>query len=545
MLTQLSPVILDRVLEYVDPTSLVNLACTNYQFYSPCLAKLYREIVVFSTCSLVPKTHRKLSFNDKTVICGLSQCHDTVKNLKMVEVRLSALNSALSINSDLPNLVKKVSVFDTFNQAVDNEIVQLLGKISANVYVENDKLRKYLKSKISFNSIIVDHVSDFKDIDELDIRTGHCEQKQLFFSKKRSYVIQNPSFFSYLKKNSLKIFPTSINIDRNTELSVIDMQHLKNLEVSLDPHTNLDFITKSIDLYRLQKLSIVQPDLYDHNRNEKTDLKLIEWLSLHANEFRSLSYLSISYNPPLTGQIVDEFEGNYLKKIEVLETLVNVINTLATPKINLVLPNYLEVLSCYEQPMNNLMWNGCKCGYCSVWLEKLDDFVNFHKYFDESSNYWKDLNNAITLNSLAQNYRCRYLARNNFDMCGSVRFQNWDFHTNHFAPIQFQCCSLQTVYESEYNDGREIYFDTSSTQAPCQYRQLFIHLDICMVHYLQGIVNKLVRLDRGNAESFEITDGDINDGDEPINLQNLYVSGFRFAFDKEMNGTNFYESYYD
>ena len=41
----------------------------------------------------------------------------------------------------------------------------------------------------------------------------------------------------------------------------------------------------------------------------------------------------------------------------------------------------MKSLSCYEQMMNNLLWNGCKCDDCTIYLGDLDKHLMCHEIF--------------------------------------------------------------------------------------------------------------------------------------------------------------------
>lgn len=539
MLLQLPPKILNLVLDYCPPQSLINLALTCFQLYHPCQKHLYKEVLVIPSTKILPHANRKHEYYSKSMIYGLLNCTDKDKNLKMVRARLIALNTSIEINPELSFQMKKISIFGDYDPPLVEQLNQLLQTVSCKVYVQSKKLRRQLKAQ--YNKIAVEKPEDFGGSDELEIWCGGGFE----LATARHFTVKNPKIYNYLKENNIEIYPESINLDRHTDFSVLNLKKLKNVELTIETPEDLPLLAANLPLNQLQKIVFVQPNVYEHNVNEALDLQIIAWFAANVKRFNKLTYICVDYNPPLDGDIRDDFEGNYLKRIEVLIAFVKVINQMPTPKINLVFPNYLSMISCYDQQMSNVMWNGCKCPYCEVYLEKIDNFVNYHKYFDSKQEYWKDLNNVIAFNSFGQYFNKRYTNCNNWDYLGPVKYEHWDFHHNKFSPIQFQCFNLQTVYDNEYNDEKDVFFDANSKSQPCEYTQLFPFVNICIIHFLQDIVNQLVSLNRGNAESFEIQDSDLNDGDEQINLQNLYLNGFQFAFDKELNGTNFYQSYYD
>lgn len=542
MLTKLEDSIVARILDLLPQQSLFNLALTNYQFYTPCLAHLYKHISIVEAGKVAPHNNRKLNFQTATLMYGLTNVADKSVNLKLVETRLKIFNQAVEINSQLLEYIERLNIFGEFNEAIQQELINLLSTLKSltKVYIKDDVLRKLLKKRVQFTSIIIDYEDEGSCSDEIEIR---CEKNnKLDYKMVKSLMIRNPKFYRFIKSLDYKISPETINI--NEDASNIDFKNIRYLELEVGENTNLNKLSLNINLRQIRKLMIYQSNPYDHNKNEVISVKIYKWLVVNRDEFESLSYFGMIFNTPLKGEIQDDFDGNYLKKIEILVAVVQVINTFKHP-VNVVLPNYLEVLTCYEQRMNHIMWNGCKCSHCSVYLDKLDHFIHFHKYFDDKMNFWKDLTNPIVLNNLAQYFSTRYLNTNPFDYLTDIQLTDWDFHKNSFAPIQFQCFYSQTVYESEYNEDGDVWYDCLTEPKDCGCSKLFLQLNICMVHYLQDIMRNIISLSRGDAESREIASENMNDGDLPVRIPNLSINGFQFVFDKELNGTNFFESYYD
>lgn len=542
MLTRLDNTILGGIIDLLPPQSLINLALTNYIFYTPCLIRLYKHIAIVEAGKVAPHNNRKVNFQTSSLIYGFNNVADKRINSKLIETRLKILNQAIQVNPELLDYIEKLSIFGEFNAVIQDELLTLLSMLKdlTKVYIKNDKLRKHLKSKVLFTSIIIDFHDEKSSSDELEIR---CDKNyELNYKNVKSLMIRNPRFHNFLKSLEYQITPQTVNINKDS--SNIDLKNIRNLELEVDENTNLNLMCMKINLRQIRKLVINQIPPYEHDVNEKIDVNIYKWLVFNADEFQNLNYFAILYNTPRKGEIKDDFDGNYLKKVEILTAIVQTINKFNLP-VNVVLPNYLEILTCYEQRMNHIMWNGCKCDHCSVYLDKLDHFIHFHKYFDDKMNYWKDLTNPIVLNNLAQYFSTRYLNTNSFDYMTDIQLTDWNLHSNSFAPIEFQCFYSQTVYESEYNEDGDVWYDALSDPKDCGCSKLFLQLNICMIHYLQDIVRKIVSLNRGDAESREFHIEDMNDGDEVMKIPNLLINGFQFVFDKELNGTNFFESYYD
>lgn len=553
-----------RLLGFLEPQSLIYLAQTNYAYYHPCIKTLYQTITIIPNSKLSTKATRIKNFQDchGAVLSGLQDCYDVYKNLLMVRAKLQALNVALSINPELIQFVEEVRIFESFDKQPDilAELVALMDRISVNprtkVFIDNDNLRKVLKKrcKTQINSIIIDYEDEYETvsrIDEVDVRVGRFTEVPSF-KKVRSIVIRDPKLLLYLKTHGIVLSPESVNVDKHTDTSVVNLGCVKNLEVVIqdDQDDVLMELAPLLNIRHIRKLVIVENNLYQHEKNELIDIKVLKFLNLFQRQFDNLSYLMIKYNPPHDGIINDGFEGNYLRKLSIITLLTSVLNNFPITKINLILPNFLMVLSCYEQAMNNMMWNGCKCPYCDQYLNRLDEFINYHKYFDPRDNYWKDLTNTIVLNTLSHYYQQRYLVKNNWDYMnsGTLQIKYWNFHNNYCSPIQFQCSVLQNVFQSDYNEKdeeEEVFFDSYQRFHQCEYLWLFPRIAKCLTHYLQDINHQLINLNRGDAESFQLSLNNLNDGSESVNVLNLSINGFQFYFDKELNGTNFVESYFD
>ncbi|CAH6723470.1 hypothetical protein CLIB1444_15S01992 [[Candida] jaroonii] len=311
-------------------------------------------------------------------------------------------------------------------------------------------------------------------------------------------------------------------------------------EVTLNLDKPVDLLSMKIDWSKVKKLVLIYTQPYDHKTSELIDLSLLKFFNNPLN----INYIVIKYNPPKDGLIDDGFEGNYLRRIRILTTMIKIISRWPV-KVNLVLPDFLQVLSCYEQSMNHMMWNGCKCVHCDKYLVELDDFIHRHKYWDQKLNYWKDLDNSIMINQLGQFFQYRYTNTTEYDYLNQLQLVDFNIHKNFFSGIDFQCFDSENVEHSEYNDEEDVFFDALETVKHCKFNELFQHLNISMIHYLETIIVSLIDLDRGDAESRDLIDEFLNDGENQINLCNLGLNGFQFYFDSEINGTNFFKSYYD
>lgn len=559
---------IDRIIDLLPQQEVINLALTNFKFYKLCMKKLYRSITLIPTSTLNQNDTRKTNYQDsnKTIVYGLKNNSNKVINLKLIEVRLQVLNQAIQINPELNDYINDIDIFGEYNQAVNNEIHKLLTLAKgAKVFIKNERLRKWVKKYTEINSLVIDNSDELsRDINEIQL---NCQLPQHFidFNRFESILIDDSrydEFFRYLNEKNLVIAPKAINIkcDHNIKyLDYINFDNIKHLQISLGCNESncdkeciddfLSILTDIINWSQITKLNIIQTNPYNHRNSEKIDILVLRFL--HKLKFRKLSYLFFKFNTPKDGIIDDGYEGNYLRKLSIYHNLlIKLINSFNTPKINLVLYDFLDVLTCYEQPMNTMMWNGCKCDYCDHHLQLIDDFIMFHKYFNKSEKYWKDLNNSIVLRSLSENFKQRFLVKDYWSINSfPLQYVDWDLHSNDFSPMPLQCLNTESYNQSEFDEDDDVFFDAVTFN--CKYepnktqKSIFNTLSKCLIHYMDDLNFRVINLNRGDAESMFLTIDDLNDGDTNTNIVDLYTNGFVFCFDRELNGTNYFINFYD
>ncbi|RCK65481.1 hypothetical protein Cantr_01296 [Candida viswanathii] len=77
--------------------------------------------------------------------------------------------------------------------------------------------------------------------------------------------------------------------------------------------------------------------------------------------------------------------------------------------IILVLPNLFQSFAGYEQHMNTVLWNGCKCTHCNVYLQLIDEYLMYHKFYEKESRRYKDLNCLHLFSEIGQQLNLRMI----------------------------------------------------------------------------------------------------------------------------------------
>ncbi|ABN67297.2 predicted protein [Scheffersomyces stipitis CBS 6054] len=609
-LMDLPPAVRNNVLQFLPQQALINLASTNYVFYKPCMQRLYEKILIQKDPILKSDpTGRKNDFSDgnHTVIYGLS--HQSSKGkvwsdsaqLKMINARLSVLNSSLSINTELLGFIREIHILDDFNKfGHDHAIVENLTKLVVQLkgyqldkfFIGSVKLRKKIDvSGIKLKSVVVDTVEqfnalgmDYLPVEKLNIHNfKKLELESLILpSEERSYwnfakeIIIAHNF--NLKVATFKLMLTE-GIDVCVQLvKSLYWPHVKNLEIILgNEEEDSDLVIDLLNLIpteyciHLEKLSIIQYGVYTtHKSNEIFDMNIINFID-NLVQFQSqsitkskLRYISIKHNLPGTANFDDGFEGNYLRRYKlfghVLPKILVSHRDEEQSKINLFLPNLFQSFACYDQPMNTMLWNGCKCQHCEEYLGKLDHFLMYHKYYNFRLKSYRDLNSSLIMFTIGH-FLSQRLPENELltGLCYlhfPLRNVLWNFHDNAIK-VPFRCYDIQIVDQGEYDgekddleEEEDVFHDAQDEISHCTYNSAVYNrnIPICISHYLDDLVLKLINLNRGNAESDDLG-GEFNDGgdsdDLKLNINKLSLNGISFTLDKELNGTHFFEDLYD
>ncbi|KAI5970799.1 hypothetical protein CANMA_000218 [Candida margitis] len=584
--------VLQNIIKFLPQQALINLATTNYEFYHPCLQQLYSKIVISQYAPLRLKItksdhRREVDFQDSTrsVIYGFENSLKEGLNMKMIHARILVLNQALQINPELAGYVKEVHILgDEYSDDVI-AAVQSLASILKQLdifYIDNEKIRSKVDlSHLKLRRAVVDNVNILGDgiegllvgsIDKIgNLSSIASNLKELippfeedsYWKWIRTNMFPDNVHFSKLEKFRLVFHPSAFN-DNISLIKLIRWSNITELEIVV-PYPQVsnieDYVFDCFDaipsqLPRLNKLSIVQGSVFPtHEINESYDLTMFNFINTYIEH---LSYLSIKHSVPQLGNFPDGFEGNYHRRYELYTTILPKLLTKSsksTSNFILDLPNLFHTFTCYEQYMNTVIWNGCKCEYCDIYLDKLDHFLFQHKYFDQDSQRYKDMNASHLLASIASNLNKRLIPSSSLlTQLDQPSFPIWkciwDFHSIENSK-KFKCLEKLTIDQGEYDEGD--YPDEEQVEICESNKNFFARIPKAISHYMNDVIQEILNLHRGNAEArFDEQDlqflkdgGDYDDLHQKSDLKKVLINGFAYNIDNELNGTHFYENVYD
>ncbi|ODV82060.1 uncharacterized protein CANTADRAFT_87999 [Suhomyces tanzawaensis NRRL Y-17324] len=635
LLADLPDGVLQRILQFLPQQALLNLALTNYRFYTPCLQQLYAHITIQCTpilrisCSKeAAKSPRKPDFLDstQTTIYGLNHSYDQGKvypistQLKLVGARLTILNASLEVNPTLLTYIQSIRVVngsserDNYEFRSDTVVVQNLHKLldllkgtsMDRIYIGDEKLRNMLQVNtrgIRLKSMVIDNSSELKRIslpvEEIlyngtDEISFHASVSVLENLKSLILPVDNEAYWRFMgpvlqkgvvfrKLEKFRLVLNSNEPENASNLLLLERikwTGIKELEIVVGspPGYNdasdllvidcLNTIPSEL-LINLKRLSIVQKFEYDtHKKNELYDINIFTFIgqviqSQLDQEKPALLYLSIIHNLPELGNFIDGFEGNYLRRKKLYSAVLPKILSKSKSAIELALPNFFQSLACYEQPMNTMLWNGCKCSHCKKHLELLDQYLLYHKYYNKKYGAWKDINSSLIMFTIGQALLERMkpspgLLATHLEY-GQAPLSDflWNYHDSTFN-VPFRCYDTQVVDQGEFDeidklDGEnqeveDVFFDSTEKIKPCSFNQLYYkNLTVCIAHYINDFILQIINLNRGNAEELVIGEELKDGGDDDIKLKipRLIINGICYNLDKELNGTNFFENVFD
>lgn len=583
------PAVISTIVDLLPQDGVINLALTNFAFYHVCLRKLYRRLSIQNDPVLNSRLHNnrnRFDFVDstETAIYGLN---DTLVpregHQKMLEARLRALVLSLSINRELLTYVEEIYIEGGHSRGVEAAIAELLAMFEGlglrKVYIADGALRQRLDYKgvvgrTHLSLVIVDSKEMWRglrgDEEEVVLAWDSPFVGDVAITPRK--VVIPPSNYSAVTETLAQMHRHSPFTWRPHTLTLchghgsvhplpwLDPSQLKVLQVTAGCHDKtcclecIDVFLHSLGPLRLSALHIVQTGQWNHAFNEKWDIVVLNFIK-QVVDASDLQTLSVRHLVVADGICDDGFEGNYLRRVKLWGQILPNFLANCRHKINLYLPNLLSTLSVYEQAMNNLLWNGCKCGHCTQMLLVMDEFLMYHKYYHLSKHIHKDLVTTQLIRTVAEVLSRRLVGD---DVSGDLQIGRplrnieWDYHRNWFS-IPFKCLNYKNYEEAEFEDERdphdeELYFDAEDgpNDCKCYHVQFYPDTTISMAHYVNDIVLKMINLNRGNAEDVEIGGiDDENDGTVSFRVNKLVVSGLVYTFDNEANGTAFYVNEFD
>ncbi|OBA21392.1 hypothetical protein METBIDRAFT_11913 [Metschnikowia bicuspidata var. bicuspidata NRRL YB-4993] len=615
-LADLPPRVLQAVLWFLPQQLLCCLARTNYRFYEPCARQLYRNIAIQVEPVLrragPPGARRHADFRELavTTIGGLgSAAAPRAAHARLVAARIHTLVRALQVNPRLAQYVRVVAVADAFGAAVGaalRGLARCLSRVAnavRNFYIGDARLRASVRyaewaGLFRLRTLVVDdlahvrgeHLARFPQLDELVVAGVGAARRidpsavpvleRLAHIRIRDDAAVYDAFVAALNAlhaatpfvlRRLQTFNVVLTHGNSRgRLPFLDARTLVNFQVSLGcdapERCGMECLGAGLarfDFHALKRLSVVQSGragLYSHRHSEKWDLVVFSFVADVLEHCAALFYVSIRHSVPLDGVIADGYEGNYLRKVQLYTAeLPRLLSAGRRPAVNLVLPSFVALLACYEQPMNTLLWNGCRCAHCAEYLARLDDYVLHHRYYSSEKHVFKDMQTVQMVRAMAEVLTGRMgLDPNLGDMhCLGRPMRNtaWNFHDCGSA-VPFQCLPVKTfdLHDMEDDaddsrDGRERFFDAADTPNDCVFlrrERFFPNYLIVISHFLDDLVRKMINLNRGDAEDADINRLSYeNDGWTSLHINKMLINGIDYNFDHEANGTIFYTNTYD
>ncbi|RKP30416.1 hypothetical protein METBISCDRAFT_16341 [Metschnikowia bicuspidata] len=614
-LQTLPPNMLDRILWFLPQKLLISLALTNYHFYKTCLRQLYRNIVVQTNpvLSSLPLfgTKQNADFIDlsKTTIFGFSlPSRLAAAHTKMVSAKLRTLINSIRVNQNLALYMETIQIRDALTDqivALVEQLLELLVSVPNSIsklYIADQSLRARLnyhtlKCKFSLKSLTID---DLGQLNELGSQLPNLSELIVAETGSTQHIV--PAAIPTLKKlrtllirDELEVYAvfsgalwelykqSPFVLDQLRTLNVVhdhnnwthgfpyvDFGNLMNFQISLGCNQMHSCNQECLELGlmrfafgALKRLAIIQntdTKYNNHTNTEKWDLIVFSFIETIVQTSPSLISLSIRHNVPPDGIIDDGLEGLYLRKVKLYtHILPGLLASIKSHLVNLVLPNFMASLACYEQAMNTLLWNGCKCEVCSTYLKRLDTYILYHRFYNREKEVFKDVQTTQLIRCMSEVLADRMEYDHNvgdlFQLFRPMQSTTWNFHNNKFT-IPFRCLPAKT-YEidemedelQEISEGQEKYFDASESTNDCQFlyrEQFYPYYTTVIAHYIDEIVRKMVNLNRGDAEDVEMArKGDIYDGYTEMLVKKMIINGMTYTFDHELNGTICFTNLYD
>ncbi|CAI4048826.1 hypothetical protein SKDZ_13G3830 [Saccharomyces kudriavzevii ZP591] len=215
-----------------------------------------------------------------------------------------------------------------------------------------------------------------------------------------------------------------------------DDEFLQDLAGELISLTSLGFIEKTFTKQGY------------HYMDENWDLVINKFIMNLPNVSENLRLLSIRHDPPLNGNGTDTVDGNLLRRKKLYEKVLPKLTSLET----IVAPTVLQSITSYEMYACDLLWNGCKCEFCSKYLPLFDKYIMNHQYFSIPEARYLDIIPIVFAAYTGSSLAHRFESQKKWDLDllqYAPEDTNWNFHgferIHHFA--SYECYFDESSFE--------------------------------------------------------------------------------------------------
>lgn len=146
--------------------------------------------------------------------------------------------------------------------------------------------------------------------------------------------------------------------------------------------------------------------------DEKWDLVVNKFILNLPNVSKDLRLLSIRHDPPLNGKGIDTVDGNLLRRKKLYEKVLPKLTSLET----IIAPTVLQSITSYEMYACDLLWNGCKCAFCSKYLPLFDKYIMNHQYFSTPDARYLDIIPIVFAAYTGKSLAKRFDPQKNWDL---------------------------------------------------------------------------------------------------------------------------------
>ncbi|SSD59971.1 related to Non-SCF-type F-box protein ROY1 [Saccharomycodes ludwigii] len=391
--------------------------------------------------------------------------------------------------------------------------------------IENKELFQKYHSKVLDDSALLKNfryikLTDFNEIEKLNLSADgmpHLETLELDIAKItnepltldipesqniRSLIIRNDDGMEILNKLahttqasipnktlcfphliSLKFGHTHRNGSRSHSTEPFDLVPILKITPQIDKLENLEIGFTLCDvnetcnclqiflhnmaplLLKLRNLGLIEQASStlgaNHNTKEMWDILISEFIIELPFFGANLIKLSIDHNIPHNGLIEDSVDGNYFRRRRLYENLLPHLSNLRI----LIVPNFIQSVSCFEIIACDFLWNGCKCAsHCNKVLRIYDKYIHNHLYFDNFKKFdYKEISPTVFL-AYASSSLSNRLHKNDIDL---EMLNNppshffWNFHDGYDNILHYEDCT-------------KCYFDESAFPALCKALSHFV-----------------------------------------------------------------------